>query len=465
MLNWDSLTFGRLDAESDQDLMNYFVENGYVDQVKSGNFLVLGRKGSGKTAVLRKLESDLARKAVALELEQYKFYVHRGLVEEGVPPPMAFTASWRLFFYLAGYLSIRDRLPSATKKRIDKSIKFVSEGSKKGPVMTMLSWIRQVRGFELPVVSGGLQWEGADQNSHFTNELEQVCKEILEVLKEARWQNEVMLLMDRLDECWNGGEDDLRIIAGAARAARIVNRELSNFTAPYVVIFLRTDIWDRLIFNDKQKFNQDTVRIEWNREMLVEVLKERIASTGGVSKAEAWSSVFHGEQMRQRASVETYFYQRSMGRPRDLIAFAGDALNVRNERCRVEGGSGVILSQDIYVAESDYSRHLVDELVDEFSFHHSVDAMRDIISSVGKRNFDVEEWVANALKCGLNEGAAKDLLNDLIEASAVGVYSPGGGGGGTKTKYRFEYRHQKYDSASKLQFNKGLVQDFNLKDA
>ena len=52
------LDFGRLDAESDRSILNYFVQTGSVEEIKEGKYLVLGRKGSGKTAIFKYLEKE-----------------------------------------------------------------------------------------------------------------------------------------------------------------------------------------------------------------------------------------------------------------------------------------------------------------------------------------------------------------------------------------------------------------------
>ncbi|WP_256669350.1 zeta toxin family protein [Pseudomonas sp. C2B4] len=65
-----NLKVGALDAEGDADLLNRcFVDNGYLNRlmdVDSPESIILGRTGSGKSALLYKIQS-MAQKVVKLD--------------------------------------------------------------------------------------------------------------------------------------------------------------------------------------------------------------------------------------------------------------------------------------------------------------------------------------------------------------------------------------------------------------
>ena len=44
-MDLEIINFGRLDAESDKSLMDYFVEIGSIKSILEGKHLVIGRKG------------------------------------------------------------------------------------------------------------------------------------------------------------------------------------------------------------------------------------------------------------------------------------------------------------------------------------------------------------------------------------------------------------------------------------
>ena len=67
----NEINLGRIDAESDEQLEAYFVETGAVDGVRSGKQLILGRKGSGKTALFAHIRDAFSHRTVDLELTNY----------------------------------------------------------------------------------------------------------------------------------------------------------------------------------------------------------------------------------------------------------------------------------------------------------------------------------------------------------------------------------------------------------
>src|SRR5690348_5350779 len=102
--------------------------------------------------------------------------------------------------------------------------------------------------------------------------------------------------------------------------------------------------------------------------------------------------------MRQRARAKTYLLKRTLGRPRDIVAFAEFA---REEAVR--DGHDVIEAGDIYDAEKRYSRHVLDELMDEMDRH--VDDFNAVINSLKAlrtRTFQIDAWVAACKANGIN---------------------------------------------------------------
>lgn len=149
----------------------------------------------------------------------------------------------------------------------------------------------------------------------------------------------ITVLVDRLDDAWDGSEDSLQLIAGAARAARRLADDLKQDGAAPAIVFLRTDLWERVPLNDKNKLVQDTVTLDWSD-------AKRISKTANLPKGEGWNSVFTTEKMRQGTSAQRYILKRTMGRPRDVVAFAIYTFETarKNDHMRIS-------KEDIYQAE------------------------------------------------------------------------------------------------------------------
>lgn len=112
--------------------------------------------------------------------------------------------------------------------------------------------------------------------------------------------------------------------------------------------------------------------------------------------------------MRQRASARTYITKRTLGRPRDVVAFA-----VFAKRAADANGKDRIEAADIYAGEKAYSKHVLDELRDEVERH--VDDFQSVVNSlktIGKRNFAAEDWYAAATENGLKRKDAATPWSD-----------------------------------------------------
>src|SRR3974377_1987207 len=97
--NLDS--FGGVAAE-DEPVLDYFLQTDAVRRIESQEiFVVLGRKGSGKTALVRffsEMKGTAASKA--LSLRGYPWNVHAARVDRGASQIEAYVSSWRYLIAL-----------------------------------------------------------------------------------------------------------------------------------------------------------------------------------------------------------------------------------------------------------------------------------------------------------------------------------------------------------------------------
>jgi len=89
-------SFGDVAAEDDA-VLDYFLTTDAVNRVKNNEvFLLLGRKGSGKTAIVRHFtESEVGIPSRAINLRGYPWSVHASRVDLGASEVEAYVAAWR----------------------------------------------------------------------------------------------------------------------------------------------------------------------------------------------------------------------------------------------------------------------------------------------------------------------------------------------------------------------------------
>jgi hypothetical protein len=456
----DRVDFGRIDAEKDDKLLDYFITVGTAGKALEGKYLVLGRKGAGKSALFRYVASNANRTVVELDLEDYVFRAHRALRDEGVAAAFAYTESWRFAFVIAMFTQSYRSMPFLLRWRGKRLLRKLGAGPDKAPVRAILGWLARVRHITLPSIGGVADLGGFSvdpkEMKPFETTTRQLVDQLQAVLAKAVQLRPITVLVDRLDDAWDGTDDSLKLIGGAARAARQLSSDLKQDGAAPAIVFLRTDLWERIGFNDKNKFTQDTVTLDWNNDDLAHVIEERIHKTAGLPEGQGWESIFTTEKMRQGTSAQNYMLKRVMGRPRDIVAFAGFAHEVATAKShdRIE-------KADIYDAEGRYSEHILDELRDEISEHvEDMEAVVNALKALERRKVPLEAWTAAALSSGIAPADTEKVRDLLFEASAIGVLRAN-----QKTVYRYGDRSLKIEETGSVSVHPALLKELGIVDA
>lgn len=76
-----------------------------------------------------------------------------------------------------------------------------------------------------------------------------------------------------------------------------------------------------------------------------------------------------------------------------------------------------------------------------------------------------DDWVTACKENGLPKAEADKALEQLFEASAVGIHGAGGAQGGSQTTYRYQDRHLRSRPDATHQVHLALVRELGLKDA
>jgi hypothetical protein len=165
-------TFGDVAAEDDDAVLSYFLKTEAVAGVEAGKALVvLGRKGSGKTAIAKYFAEPKGKYlSTSLSLRDYPWGIHKKRINTGASEIEAYVSSWR---YLIAVKSL-SMLLSASKNIVSDSQrsanKFLYENY--GGIQPSLSDILRPKRIKLSKVSfqpsimgnalGGIDLESED---------------------------------------------------------------------------------------------------------------------------------------------------------------------------------------------------------------------------------------------------------------------------------------------------------------
>jgi energy-coupling factor transporter ATP-binding protein EcfA2 len=461
--------FGRIDAESEDALSEYFVDIGTYGRIRKGErSYILGRKGSGKTAIFKTANKiNVGHDVLKFDFQDYPWEIHKAICDDGVPGEAAFVSSWRFFFYVSicrhwGLQNI-DNISAIAKNYLNQIYGSDNPDNWKHLLIDRLKRLRKI---DLPSVEGaaslgGFELDEAQAGPLLAQSVSQWSSILGDFVRDNWRKYPVTLIVDRLDDGWDASEKSKQLLIGVLKATRDVNLNLivGNRAVP-VITLLRSDIYDTLQFNDKNKINADIEALDWTPESLVDVINARISRSLGGEKNLAWDLIFSPDEMRQRASIRSYLIKRTMLRPRDLVAFC-----IKCKEVAETHDHPIVQTSDVYIAEESYSKYMYDELDDEM--HKQVPDSRQlmqVIRDIGSTRFTFTTW-NQAIKDrlpNLSDEQSKDKLKVLFDYSVIGIPRSGGSGGGTKILYVYNDRFLEPDFRSEMAVHPSLKKPLKI---
>jgi hypothetical protein len=470
-------SFGDVAAEDDAVLDYFLATDAVRDIAENRVFLILGRKGAGKTAIVRHFsEGTAATVSRALSLRGYPWNLHAQRIDRGASEIEAYVSSWRylLVSQLAALVLSKvggDAGPEAT------SIREFFRDNYGGPNVELSRLLRPQRlrlsklSFEPTVLGnklGGVALERSPTDLGLGLELNALTDSILEATRAlcaATGMPPLLLHLDELDQGLSSlDESRARMLIGLILAARALRQQLQGMgTTVNTVVYLRTDLWDDLEFSDKNKISQTSaLHLAWDAESLQRLVNARLSSK--LSPGATWDAVAAPELMRGSQTKWNHVLSRTFLRPRDVIKF----LNAALERARGRADEPLVLSnEDIVGARDTYSRYLKDELDDEILPHWTKwEEALQACSAVATVTFEREQFVQEYEKrrSSDNKGSADDALARLYRFSVVG-YERRSGYGGSSWAFQYTDPEAGWDnSATRFKVHLGLKEYARLRE-
>jgi hypothetical protein len=376
-----TLDLGASSAENETaKLPTYFVETDTFSRALTGDArLIVGRKGTGKTATFLELKDRLpkGRDTIVLDLrpdgykliklrEQVLDFMQSGTSEHTI------TAFWEyvLLIEIAATILETDAQIHARDSRLYAPYRRLEEE---------LAKFSALNGADFSERIARLVDRIADRFTGLSKSEEQVTLSDPEVtkliyecdlrnLKTAvgellKFKSNAWLLFDNIDKGWPTRgltAGDVRIIRTLIEATRKIEREFRRYEVQvHSLIFLRNDVYELLVDETPDRGKEKRILLDWyDADLLKEVLRRRLVASGIQDSGDfdtAWRqiAVSHvgGEDSAQ------YLVERSLMRPRyliDLVNYCkGFAVNL---------GHNLIEESDIRRGVSAFSADVFEEL-------------------------------------------------------------------------------------------------------
>lgn len=374
---------GQAYAENERlQLSEYFVETAeYRDALHaSGSVIFVGRKGTGKTANLfrmcSELEQERASHVCVIRPADYDLEGVRrlfGAAQSKAEPGYLAESLWKFLLYT--------ELAASVYEAITRSMPYMPRDAEEDQ---LISYADENRGVILrdfttrmeQAIENLCQMDGFHSVSHEKVRVSEILhSKILGRLRQllgdvlAR-KRKVLVLVDNLDKAWMPGPhlDNLcQFLFGLLGASSAVSREFRKTGTQWrrvefsVIIFLRSDIFAFVMAQAREKDKVPVKVMNWTDLRLLErVIEERFAASLGepISSAQLWQRFFppsvNGIPTRE------YLLTHIIPRPRDIIYFCKAALSAA-----VNHRHATIEEADIDQAEKEYSQNVLDSLIAE----------------------------------------------------------------------------------------------------
>lgn len=481
--------FGGIDADADALLDQCFEEHeSYAEARAHRRFLILGRKGAGKTAIYRKLirSKDPNFFSIGHTFDDYPWYYHDRQAVAGVPDEERFLHSWKylILITLSKVLLNWDNSQPWSDEALEALAKIerfvVDSYGTRDPDVTQVfapSKTLKLKG-TFGVKLGGMG-VGIDAERLPVEHLPLVVQEVNKTLLAAACtalnpDSDYYVCFDQLDLRFDPQDANYKDrLVGLLLAARDINRAANDSGKTMsCLVFLRDDIFQGLRFEDKNKLTENHMtRIEWDTERtshtLKAVMEKRFAILLDIAEEGAWDRVFdETHEMRGRQSKYQHMIDRTFLRPRDMIKYCNEALVSHRAR---DDGPAQIDNKDVVAARQPYSEYLLSELEDEVFKHiRNYEPYIELLKSLDTLGFDIGNFKD---VCGMRarivpeDTDAMGILRELFEFSIIGFYQSGGqgyGGSGYVWKY-MNPRAQFNEAATRFKVHPGFTEVLGLK--
>ena len=440
-ISFSDIDWGEDEAKNDDSLERYFVEfPGFNEVLEGKKRYIIGRKGTGKTAILQKIRlqscSDPLSFYADISLRDFPLNDFKSLGDRSLQDKSKYVSAWKfiLLMEFAG-LIIQDNsivefdVLEALKSLIDQNfpngisvtetIKTLNNNQNKISILTSF-------------LSGEFNVE------HSTEALSRIhynsaVKTLENLLSKVSTESYFYLLIDELDEGYRVKNSNLNlVILSLLRASdELFNTFKKTNVKCIPVVALRSDIFDSLEDNDLNKLDDFVLRLNWTTDekkewSLKQIAEKRIAAVvrqkyPDDTFEDYWSLI--ADDASAPKGLWQYICALTFSRPRDVIKLL--------KYC---SGVSRLTFADVQKNEAKYSDWFYREFRDEVqSFLSCWKGALNCISEVaqGKEKIEVlierfEENDEVRTWCSENKRLPIDVLKILFDYSVIGCINDRG---------------------------------------
>lgn len=480
MCDFRKIDFGNTDAQTESLTNPNLLIDGYYDmenRVKrllttSASFLVLGYKGSGKTALSEHLylmsqNSDSIRvEKISLKDLAYKSIVK--IVPGNDENETKAKVAWRWLLLVKSLFALvnDNEAVSDYKAEIDSTSEMFGQCGL-FPVNDFNSLVKVTSSnkFKAQIKNFGFERTQTKENAQYNLEL--LIDYVKKLLFSFREEHQHVIVIDGLDDILTSREIQYTVITALLNEARDLNVQFSSRKLSLKIIVLcRTDIFERLSDPNKNKIKQDnSITFDWYQEG-----QEDQTNCGLIKIANKRTKIIYPEitdmiecffpPKFNDKDVRSSLLDMTRHTPRDFLQLLKKIQN----NCQQENVTIKSIERGIKEFSSEY---FISEISDELVGYIPSDYIQHLfqfLSSFHKRELDYIELKREfdnyeISQCGKG---LDEILKTLYECSAIGNEYRYNDNSAMRLSFKYRNRTSTFNPKHKIILHKGLWKALNV---
>lgn len=443
-IRFKDIEWGEDEAKGDDSLEHYFVEFPGYDKIWSGKKrYIIGRKGTGKSAILQKIrltaQSDPKIFHTEISLRDFPLSDFKSMGDRSLQDKSKYVSAWKFLLLTEIAKMMTDDNSINSDYAVRRLRKFLDENFPDGvSVIESISKLKQ-RHNKVSIFTPPFS---AEHGSDITTEksalvhYNQAVKGLEKMFQEVETDSQYILLIDELDEGFRVKNTNLSlVILSLLRATDELFKFFKGTSIRCIpVLALRSDIFDSLEDNDLNKLDDYVLRLNWTIDendpwSLKQIAEKRIEATvkekyPTFATANYWSLVANDTSSQD--GLWKYICTLTHSRPRDVIKLL--------KYCSDTVRSDKLTLSDVRAEENNYSRWFYQEFRDEVQsflpcWQEALNCITEVGEGKGKTEILLDRFRANeAIKswCIENKKTVVDVLKVLFNYSVIGCVNNDG---------------------------------------
>lgn len=463
-----------------EDTERYFYKSLDIEDLLNGEkCYVIGRKGTGKTAIASyiKKRSGHDHFAVSLTLKNFPFNSLYEYKDNRFPSPNEYITFWKYLIYtkLLYLLCENEKTPAELR---DAVIKTIPNDAKEVIAKSVTRTMSRSFSFGFASFRAAL---GFSKNSE-KNDLDWVSR--VEALEEIIIKyidgSKYFVIFDELDEDYRyqsimqSDRPYLELLTGLFKASQDIKsvfEERGHKVTP--VIFLRDDIYSLISDHDKSKWNDLAIELQWTQYTIRSLIAYRISRAFDQNAeyqqfGKVWYKIIsrepinYGGERKKSTTAYDWITNQTLLRPRDYIRY----LQICSKKA-YEANDHIIKPTGITTQSKKYSSAFRQEFIDEMhTVMPDVKKIFSILTKIKKGHLRPSEFI-NAYEeedksnWERKDDSAEYALNLLFLFSVIGNQARGGSSSETNV-FRYLNLESELDIDRTIMVHPGLLKSLQI---